>query len=140
MYTIFAILIVIASILLVGVILIQKSKGGGLAANVNNYNQFMGVRKPTDFVEKATWGLSIFICALSIASAFVTAPSIVEGAPQIKKLPTSETQAPNFGTQAEEAPAAQAAQAPQQGKETTTSATVKVPAKEDAPAAKQKGK
>ena len=106
MYTIFAILIVIASILLVGVILIQKSKGGGLAANVNNYNQFMGVRKTTDFVEKATWGLSIFICALSIASAFVTAPSIVEGAPQIKKLPTSETQAPNFGTQAEEAPAA----------------------------------
>ena len=140
MYTIFAILIVIASILLVGVILIQKSKGGGLAANVNNYNQFMGVRKTTDFVERATWGLSIFICALSIASSYVTAPSIVEGAPQIKKLPTSETQAPNFGTQAEEAPAAQAAQAPQQGKETTTSATVKVPAKEDAPAAKQKGK
>ena len=108
MYTIFAILIVIASILLVGVILIQKSKGGGLAANVNSYNQFMGVRKTTDFVEKATWGLSIFICVLSIASAFVTAPSIVEGAPQLKKLPTSETQAPNFGTQAEEAPAAAA--------------------------------
>ena len=117
MYTIFAILIVIASILLVGVILIQKSKGGGLAANVNSYNQFMGVRKTTDFVEKATWGLSAFICALSIASAFVTAPSIVEGAPQIKKLPTSETQAPNFGTQAEEAPAAAA------------------PAKKEAPAA-----
>ena len=68
----------------------------------------MGVRKTTDFVEKATWGLSIFICALSIASAFVTAPSIVEGAPQLKKLPTSETQAPNFGTQTEEAPAAAA--------------------------------
>jgi len=125
MYTIFAILIVIASILLVGVILIQKSKGGGLAANVNNYNQFMGVRKTTDFVEKATWGLAIFICVLSIASAFVTAPSIVEGSPQIKKLPTSETQAPNFGTdqaapaqqqgqgKAAEAPAAQAAPAAQ---------------------------
>lgn len=126
MYTIFAILIVIASILLVGVILIQKSKGGGLAANVNNYNQFMGVRKTTDFVEKATWGLSIFICALSIASAFVTAPSIVEGAPQIKKLPTSETQAPNFGTQTEQAPAAAA---PANGK-ATTSTEVAVPAKE----------
>ncbi len=109
MYTIFAILIMIASILLVGVILIQKSKGGGLAANVNNYNQFMGVRKTTDFIEKATWGLSIFICVLSIASAFVSAPRIVERAPQVKKLPASETQAPNFGTQAEEAPAAQAA-------------------------------
>ena len=119
MYTIFAILIVIASILLVGVILIQKSKGGGLAANVNNYNQFMGVRKTTDFVEKATWGLALFICVLSIASAFVTAPSIVEGAPQIKKLPTSETQAPNFGTQTEQAQPAAA-------KTTTKTATTKV--------------
>ena len=114
MYIILDILIMIASVLLIGVILIQKSKGGGLAANVNNYNQFMGVRKTTDFIEKATWGLAAFICVLSIASAFVTAPSIVEGAPQIKKLPTSETQAPNFGTQAEEAPAAAAAPATQE--------------------------
>lgn len=130
MYTILAILITIASILLVGVILIQKSKGGGLAANMSNYNQFAGVRKTTDFVEKATWGLSAFICALSILSAFVTAPSIVEGAPQIKKIPASETQAPSFGTPAaNEAPAAAAA-----------------PAKEEAaapaaaPAAKEEGK
>ena len=129
MYTIFAILIMIASILLIGVILIQKSKGGGLAANVNNYNQFMGVRKTTDFIEKATWGLAIFICALSIASAFVSAPSIIKNAPQVTKLPTSETQAPNFGTPAEDAPAA------------ATEATV--PAKEEAaPAApaKEEGK
>ena len=112
MYQIFAVLITIASILLIGVILIQKSKGGGLAANVNNYNQFMGVRKTTDFIEKATWILAGFICALSIACAFVTAPSIVEPAPQIKKLPTSETQAPTFGTP-DEAPAAEnAAPAP----------------------------
>ena len=108
-FTILAILIVIASILLIGVILIQKSKGGGLAANVNNYNQFMGVRKTTDFIEKATWILAGFICAASIVSAFLTTPNIVDGGPQVKKLPTSETQAPNFGTQAEEAPAAQAA-------------------------------
>lgn len=108
MYNILAILIMIASILLIGVILIQKSKGGGLAANVNNYNQFMGVRKTTDFVEKATWILAGFICAASIATAFVNSPSIVEVGPQIKKLPTTETQAPNFGTQAEEAPAAAA--------------------------------
>ncbi len=131
MYTILAILILIASILLIGVILIQKSKGGGLAANVNNYNQFMGVRKTTDFVEKATWCLAAFICAASIASAFVTAPSIIEHAPQIKKLPASETQAPNFGTQAEEAPAAAAAPA--------TDGKVTVPAKESAPA-KPEGK
>ena len=133
MYTILAILILIASILLIGVILIQKSKGGGLAANVNNYNQFMGVRKTTDFVEKATWCLAAFICSASIASALVTAPSIIEHAPQIKKLPTSETQAPNFGTQTEEAPAAAAAAAP------ATDGKVTVPAKESAPA-KPEGK
>ncbi len=136
MYIIFAILITIASILLIGVILIQKSKGGGLAANVNNYNQFMGVRKTTDFVEKATWGLAIFICVLSIASAFVSAPRIVEGGPQIKKLPTSETQAPNFGTQAEEAPAA-AAPAAAESKGSVTVPAKEAPAKE-APAAPAK--
>ena len=103
MYTILAILILIASILLIGVILIQKSKGGGLAANVSGYNSMLGVRKTTDFIEKATWTLAAIICALSIASAFVSSPSIVTGAPQITKLPTSETQAPNFGTQTEEA-------------------------------------
>lgn len=137
MYTIFAILIVIASILLVGVILIQKSKGGGLAANMSNYNQFAGVRKTTDFVEKATWGLSLFICVLSIASAFVTAPTIVEGASQIKKLPTSETQAPNFGTPAEQAPAAAAPAASTPGR-TEGSATITVKKDDkDAPAKKE---
>ena len=134
-YAIFAVLIAIASILLIGVILIQKSKGGGLAANVNNYNQFMGVRKTTDFVEKATWGLAGFICVLSIVSAFITSPSIVEAAPQIKKLPASETQAPTFGTNAEEAPAA-AAPAAAPGKDapatTTTATKVNVPGKDAA--------
>ena len=131
MYTILAILIMIASILLIGVILIQKSKGGGLAANVNNYNQFMGVRKTTDFVEKATWGLAIFICALSILSAFVSAPTMVKGEKQqLQKLPTTETQAPNFGTPAEEAPAAQAAPAQEAA----------APAKEAAAPAKPEGK
>ena len=70
------ILICLASIMLIGVVLIQKSKGGGLAASASNYNQFMGVRKTTDFVEKATWGLAIFICVLSIASAFIASPTL----------------------------------------------------------------
>ena len=113
MYTIFAILILLASVLLIGVVLIQKSKGGGLAANMSGYNQFAGVRKTTDFVEKATWGLAIFIVVLSIASSFVQAPTMVTGAPQIKSLPTAESQAPNFETQAQEAPAP-AAEAPAQ--------------------------
>ncbi len=113
MYTVFAILIFIASILLVGVVLIQKSKGGGLASNMSGYNQLAGVKQTTDFIEKATWGLAIFICVLSILSAFVQSPNLIDGGPQIKKLPTqTETQAPAFPTGGEaEAPATQQAPA-----------------------------
>ena len=133
MFTIFAILIFIASILLVGVVLIQKSKGGGLAANVNNYNQIMGVRKTTDFVEKATWALAAFICVLSIASAFIQTPTIVQGGPQIKQLPATETQAPNFGTESQQKAGEGQAAAPAQG-EAAAPAADKAPA--PAPAAK----
>lgn len=98
MYLIFAILILIASVLLIGVVLIQKSKGGGLAANVNNYNQFMGVRKTTDFIEKATWSLAALVAVLSIASAFVVDSSMVKAAPQVQDKPATETQAPSFPT------------------------------------------
>lgn len=135
LYVIFAVLILIASVLLVGVVLIQKSKGGGLAANVSGYNQFAGVKRTTEFVEKATWGLAIFICVLSIASAFVQAPSIVQGAPQIKKLPTTETQAPAFGTEAEgdqkapaQAPAQDAQKAPAAQAPATTAPAEQAPA------------
>ena len=56
MYTLFVILIVIAALLMIGVVLIQESKGGGLSSNFSSSNAIMGVRKTTDFVEKATWG------------------------------------------------------------------------------------
>ena len=61
MYVFLAIIIVIAAILLIGAVLIQKSKGGGLASNYAGGNQFMGYRKTTDFIEKATWSLAITI-------------------------------------------------------------------------------
>ena len=111
MYSVFAILILIASILLVGVVLIQKSKGGGLASNMSGYNKFAGVKQTTDFIEKATWALAAFICVLSIATAFVKSPTMVEGGPQIKKqLNQTETQAPSFptGGEAEQAAGEQA--------------------------------
>lgn len=86
MYIFFSILIVIASLLLMGVILIQKSKGGGLASDYASGNQYLGYRKTTDFIEKLTWGLAIFICVFSICSAFVvkapvTASQIQQAAP-----------------------------------------------------------
>ena len=76
MYLLLIILIVLAAILLSFVVLIQNSKGGGLASNFSSSNQIMGVRKTTDFLEKATWGLAAFIVILSIATAY-TVPNQV---------------------------------------------------------------
>lgn len=70
MYIFLAILIVLACILLIGVVLIQKSKGGGLASDYSGGNQYLGYRKTTDFIEKTTWGLAIFICIISIFASF----------------------------------------------------------------------
>ncbi len=71
MYILFTILIVIAAVLLTLLVLVQNSKGGGLAAGFNSGNQVMGVRKTTDFLEKATWSLIIFIvlCAILAVGA-----------------------------------------------------------------------
>ena len=62
-YTLFVALIVLAAILMVFVVLIQESKGGGLASNFSSSNSIMGVRKTTNVVEKATWALAIAMVA-----------------------------------------------------------------------------
>ena len=70
MQTLLIVLTVIVSILLIGVVLIQKSKGGGLASNFAGSNQIMGVRRTNNFIEKATWTLAIVILFLSILSSY----------------------------------------------------------------------
>lgn len=70
-YYLFVILIVIASLLMIGIVLIQESKGGGLSSNFSAGNQLAGVRKTTDFIEKMTWGLAAAMVVISIASAYV---------------------------------------------------------------------
>ena len=72
MYVFISILILIASILLILIVLIQNSKGGGLASGFSSSNQIMGVRKTTDFLEKATWSLAGTVIVLSILiTAFI---------------------------------------------------------------------
>ncbi len=80
MYITISILIVVACVLLIGVVLVQKSKGGGLASNYAGGNQIMGVHKTTDFIEKATWTLAIVICLLSIGAAFTIKAPVNESA------------------------------------------------------------
>lgn len=71
MYTLFITLIIIASVLLVLLVLIQNSKGGGLAAGFASGNQVMGAPKTADFLEKATWTLVGVIALLSILAVGV---------------------------------------------------------------------
>ena len=60
---------IITAILLIFIVLIQNSKGGGLDSSLSSTNQIMGVRKTTDFLEKATWTLVIVMALLCIGSA-----------------------------------------------------------------------
>jgi preprotein translocase subunit SecG len=71
MYLLFIVLIVIVSVLMCGIVLIQNSKGGGLASSFASSNQIMGVRKTTDFLEKATWTLAVVIAVFCIVSAYL---------------------------------------------------------------------
>lgn len=85
MEIVFAILIILVSLLLMGVVLIQNSKGGGLAANVGLSNQTLGgVKKATEGIEKLTWGLMITLFVLCIGSGFVYNTGTVSENPEPK--------------------------------------------------------
>ena len=124
MYTLFIVLIVLASLLMIFIVLIQESKGGGLASNFSSTNSIMGVRKTTNFVEKATWGLAGAMVVFSIVCAYtapkaVTEESVLENA-AAQQQSTNAANTQGFGAaqapaQGAQAPAAQGAQAPAQG-------------------------
>ena len=102
MYLLFLILILIASVLMCFIVLIQNSKGGGLASGFASSNQIMGVRKTTDLLEKTTWGLAIAMVVLSVATAYVL-PSTTESGSVImqdavKTDKTNPENLPDFGT------------------------------------------
>ena len=113
MYTLFVIFIVIAALLMIGIVLIQESKGGGLSSSFSSYNQIGGVRKTTDFVEKATWGLALAMVIFSVVCAWVapTATTDISVMENYQAPATNPNNLPGFGasqTQDAEAPAAPA--------------------------------
>ncbi len=116
MYTLFVILIIIAALLMIGIVLIQESKGGGLSSGFSSGNQIMGVRKTTDFIEKATWALAAFMVLVSVACAY-TAPkaasdsSVVEQMATPTQQQTSPNNLPGFGASEQKEDAAKPAEA-----------------------------
>lgn len=67
-YIFISVLILIACVLQVLVVLVQNSKGGGLAANFTSAGQSMGVRKTADFLEKSTWTLAAVIIVMCVVA------------------------------------------------------------------------
>jgi preprotein translocase subunit SecG len=70
-YIFVSILVITACFLQILIVLVQNSKGGGLAANFTSAGQTMGVRKTADFLEKSTWTLAaaiLILCVVATAS------------------------------------------------------------------------
>ena len=70
MYIAIIVLTVIVAVLLIGIVLIQKSKGGGLSSQFGGAGAVIGVRQTNSFLEKATWTLVSCLVVLSILAAF----------------------------------------------------------------------
>ena len=79
LFSLISVLIIVVGILLTLIVLVQNSKGGGLASNFSGSNQVMGVRKTTDFLEKATWSLGAALILLSLLAG-ITIPKAGEAA------------------------------------------------------------
>ncbi len=112
LYTLFVILIVLAALLMIGIVLIQESKGGGLSSNFSASNSLMGVRRTTDFIEKATWTLAAAMVILSVLCAYVAPTASTEQSVMEKSATETQTTNPTntqgFGAAEQQAPAAQA--------------------------------
>jgi len=67
-YIFVSVLIIIACFLQILIVLVQNSKGGGLAANFTSAGQSMGIRKTADFLEKSTWTLAVGILVLCVVA------------------------------------------------------------------------
>jgi preprotein translocase subunit SecG len=70
-YIFVSVLVIIACILQIMIVLVQNSKGGGLAANFTSAGQSMGIRKTADFLEKSTWTLAgaiLLLCVVATAT------------------------------------------------------------------------
>ena len=130
MYPLLVILIIIAALLMIGIVLIQESKGGGLSSSFASYIQIGGVRKTTDFIEKATWGLAIAMVVISVACAYVAPQAAGDNSvmENVENPTTNPNNLPGFGASQTKEAAAPAKEAAAPAKE--------APAKEAAAPAK----
>ncbi len=98
LFIILTVLVILASVLLTIVVLLQNSKGGGLASNFTTGNQTFGVRQTADLLEKITWGLVAFIFVVSVVTTFI--PHINNSGDITDRIDTEVISPADFGTEA----------------------------------------
>lgn len=114
MYIFLTVVIVLAAILVTLFVLVQNSKGGGLASGFASGNQVMGAPKTADFLEKTTWGLIAVVALLSVFAVGAHKSDVAATAEESQVMEQAteaagalqQTAAEAFG---EEAPAAEEA-------------------------------
>ena len=122
MYGLITGIILFVCVLLVLIVLVQNPKGGGLASSFSSSNQFMGVKRTADFVEKATWGFAAALFLLSIIATMIPRESPAQRQSkiqnQIENTAIDPDRLPNYPTTPSEQPAGQQneQQQPQQEK------------------------
>ncbi|HYG14671.1 MAG TPA: preprotein translocase subunit SecG [Bacteroidia bacterium] len=92
MFEALTILIILAAVLLTLVVLIQRPKGGGLAAQFSSSNLAFGVKRTTDFIEKSTWVLAIIIIVLSMSANFVIGAGVEGEEKEVKAINVEQLQ------------------------------------------------
>ena len=108
MYVFITVLILIAAVCLILIVLVQNSKGGGLASSFASSNQIMGAPKTADFLEKATWTLAGIVIVLSIVAAAFMPNRNIGPTSVIKDDIHPQILTPNFETQVPVTPEAPA--------------------------------
>ncbi|MBK7230961.1 MAG: preprotein translocase subunit SecG [Saprospiraceae bacterium] len=93
MLTLVTILIALDCLLLIGVVLIQNPKGGGVDSTFGGQsaNQMFGAARSADFIEKLTWYLAAILFILCIFAALLTGSSEIVPS---EVLPPAEGSAP----------------------------------------------
>ncbi len=92
MIQVLTVLVALVCLLLMGVILIQNPKGGGLDSTFGGGgggNSVLGAAKSTDLIEKLTWGLAITLFVLCIITSLVVQSG---GSGNLRDSKTSEIQ------------------------------------------------
>lgn len=91
MITTLAVLIGLVSVLLMGAVLIQNPKGGGIDQTFGGQAQQMfGAARSTDFIEKATWALAGTLIALCIVTVLMVGSGDASAAGGIPPLQSQQ--------------------------------------------------